>query len=128
MLAAVLDPAHRMADLHGDRGDGDVLRHDAVLAAEAAADIGGDDADLVLRQAERLREADPHHVAALGREINHELVVAVIPVGQHAAAFERHGGLPVHAELAAQPHRRERRARSDRLRCTVLVMKALSGQ
>ena len=56
MLAAVLDPAHRMADLQRDRGDGDVLRHDAVLAAEAAADVGRDDADLVLRQAERLGE------------------------------------------------------------------------
>ena len=106
MLAAILDPAHRMADLHGDRGDGDVFRHDPVLAAEAAADVGRDDADLVLRQAERLRQADPHHMAALGGEVHHQLVVAMIPVGQHAAAFERHGRLPVHAELAAQPHRR----------------------
>ena len=106
MLAAVLDPAHRMADLHGDGGDGDVLRHDAVLAAEAAADVGGDDADLVLRQAERLRHADPHHMAALGGQMDHQFVVAVVPVRQHAAAFERDGGLPVHAELAAQPHRR----------------------
>ena len=47
MLAPILDPAHRMADLQRDRGDGDVLRHDAVLAAEAAADVGRDDADLV---------------------------------------------------------------------------------
>ena len=54
MLAPVLDPAHRMADLQRDRRDGDVFRHDAVLAAEAAADVGRDDADLVLRQAERL--------------------------------------------------------------------------
>ena len=106
MLAAVLDPAHRMPDLHGDRGDRDVFRHEAVLAAEAAADVGRDDADLVLRQAERLGQADPHHMAALGRQVDHQLVVAVIPVGQHAAAFERHGRLPVHAELAAQPHRR----------------------
>ena len=51
MLAPVLDPAHRMADLHRDRGDRDVFRHQPVLAAEAAADIGRDDADLVLRQA-----------------------------------------------------------------------------
>ena len=107
MLAPVLDPAHRMADLHRDRGDGDVLRHDPVLAAEAAADVGRDDADLVFRQAERLREADPHHMAALGGEMDHELVVAVVPVRQHAAAFERHRRLPVHAELAAQPHRRQ---------------------
>ena len=88
MFAAVLDPAHRMADLHRDRSDRDVLRHEAVLAAEAAADIGRDDADLVLRQAERLRQADPHDVAALGGQMNRKFVVAMVPVCQHAAAFE----------------------------------------
>ena len=106
MLAPVLDPAHRVADLQRQRRDRDVLGHDAVLAAEAAADVGGDDTDLVLGQAQRLRHADPHHVSALGGEIDDELVVAVIPVGQDAAALERHGGMPVHAKLPAQADRR----------------------
>ena len=108
MLAPVLDPAHRVADLQCDRGDGDVFRHDPVLAAEAAADVRRDDADFVFRQAECVGEADPDHVAALGGEINHEFVVAVVPIGQHATAFERHRCLAVHAELAAQAHRRNR--------------------
>jgi hypothetical protein len=57
VLAAILDPAHRMSDLHGDGGDRDVLRHQPVLAAEAAADVGRDHPDLVLGQAQRLGEA-----------------------------------------------------------------------
>ena len=52
MLAPVLDPPHRMPDLHGQRRDGNVLRHDAVLAAEAAADVGRDHPHLVFRNAE----------------------------------------------------------------------------
>ena len=50
--------------------------------------------------------ADPLDLAALGRQIDHQLVEPVIPIGEHAAAFERHGGLPVHPEPAAQPDRR----------------------
>jgi carbon-monoxide dehydrogenase medium subunit len=42
MFASILDPSHRMLHLHGDRGDGDVFRHDAVLAAKAPADVGFD--------------------------------------------------------------------------------------
>ena len=57
MLAPILDPAHRMSDLERDRRDRDVLRHDPVLAAEAAADVGRDDADLVLGQPERSRDS-----------------------------------------------------------------------
>ena len=38
---------------------------------------------------------------ALRREVDHQFVVAVIPIGEHAAAFEMHRRLPVHAELAA---------------------------
>src|SRR4029078_9591826 len=45
-------------------------------------------------------------MAALGREMNSEFVVAMIPVSEHAAAFERDRGLPVHAELTAQTDRR----------------------
>ena len=55
MLASILDPAHRMSDLQRERGDGNVLRHDPVLAAEAAADVGRDDAHLVFGDAEHPR-------------------------------------------------------------------------
>ena len=48
----------------------------------------------------------PLHLAALGRQIDDELVVPVVPVGERAAAFERHGRLPVHPELPPQPDRR----------------------
>jgi hypothetical protein len=62
-----------------------------------------DDADLMLGQAERLGEANPLHVAALGRQVDDELVEPVIPIGEHAAAFERDGRLPVGSELPPQP-------------------------
>ena len=106
MLAPVLDPAHRMADLQRDRGDRNVLRHDPVLAAETAADIGRDHAHLVLRDAEHPRQRQALNLAALRRQIDDEFVEPVIPIGEHAAAFERHGGLPVEPQPAVQPDRR----------------------
>ena len=50
VLHPVLDPLDRLADDHR-RGDGNhVARIDRNLAAESAADVGRDDADLLLRQ------------------------------------------------------------------------------
>jgi len=44
-------------------------------------------------------------MTALGRKIDNQLVVAMIPIGQYAAAFERHRRLTVHPELTAQTDR-----------------------
>ena len=115
MLAAILDPAHRMSDFHGDRRDGDVLRHDSVLAAEAAADVGRDDPHLVFRKAEHPRQRHALDLAALGRQIDHQFVEPMIPIGEHAAAFERNRGLPIKPQPAAQPDRR----RGERLRISL---------
>jgi hypothetical protein len=88
MFTPVLDPPHRMLHLHRDRGDGDVFRHDAVLPAEAAADVGSNDANLLFRQAEHPRKREPFDLAALGRKVDDELVKAVVPVGENAPSFE----------------------------------------
>ena len=51
MLAPVLDPAHRIAR-RGEPGDANLLGVQHAFVAEAAADIGRDDAELALLEAE----------------------------------------------------------------------------
>ena len=50
--------------------------------------------------------AEPHDVRSLRREIDDEFVGAPVEMGDDAASFEMHRRLPVHAELAADTHRR----------------------
>ena len=50
VLAAGLDPLHRLAEQQRRRGRHDVAGVDRHLVAEAAADVGADDADVLLRQ------------------------------------------------------------------------------
>jgi len=88
MFTSVLDPSHRMPDLQGDRSDGDILRHDAVLAAESAAHVRSDDANLLFGQAEHARKRQPLDLAALRREIDDEFVEPIIPIRENAASFE----------------------------------------
>ena len=65
MLAPVLDPAHRMAAVHREPAEADLLRQQDALVAEATADVGRDDADLALVEAETLGEAGAHDVRHL---------------------------------------------------------------
>jgi hypothetical protein len=106
MLAPVLDPAHRMLDLQRDRRNSNVLRHDAIFSAKAAADVGSNDANLLFRKPEHPGQREPLDLAALRRQIHHELVEPIVPVSEHAAAFERNGRLAVEPQLAAEPDRR----------------------
>ena len=56
ILAPVLDPFHRPAKpLRRDR-DAGIFRIERALGAEAAADIGRDDAKLIVVQIERIQE------------------------------------------------------------------------
>ena len=95
MLASILDPSHGMPDLHRDRGDCNVLRHDPVLPAEAASDIGRYDTHLVFRNPQHAGERQPLHLATLGGEIDDQLIQAMVPVGEHASPFQRDCGLSV---------------------------------
>src|SRR5450756_2438644 len=57
MLAPVLDPAHRMPAAHGEPAERDLFGQQYALVAEAAADIGRDDPDLSVIEAETLGQA-----------------------------------------------------------------------
>src|SRR5581483_8981345 len=52
VLAPGLNPLHRLAEFHGKRGNEAFFAIDIQLAAEAAADLGSDDAHGSFRQAD----------------------------------------------------------------------------
>ena len=70
------------------------------LDAERAADVLGDDAHLLLFQAEMLGEQVLHHVRRLRRVIRGHALLAGIPVGDDRARLVAHAG------VAAEPERR----------------------
>ena len=105
MFAHVFDPADGAAGPQCDRTNRDVLGHQPGLAAEPAADIGRDHAELADLKAERLGESEPQEVGDLRGHMDHELVGARIPVREHRPAFHRHRRLPVHAIATGQDHR-----------------------
>ena len=92
-LAAGLAPAHRAADLLGDPAEQQLLGVGADLGAEAAADVGGDDADLA--GLEPVGGLDRRHRAlgVLGREPLVEPTVD--PRHRRAAHLERARGDPL---------------------------------
>ncbi len=95
MLAAGFDPAHRMPEPAGQKCDQHVLGIDMPLAAKPAADIGGDDADPRLGQAEQPGRFAPHKMHYLGRGPDRHGVGARIIGGDDAAALDRHRGIAV---------------------------------
>ena len=104
MLAAVLDPAHRMVELERQRRDGRLLGRQARLRAKAAADVGRDHADAALLEIEHLGQSQPDDVRDLRRAVDDELVEPMVAMRQHGAAFERHRDLPVHPVAAPYHH------------------------
>ena len=96
VLAAVLDPLHRLAG-HDRPHDGqDVARVDADLAAEPAADVRGDDLDLVLGDAGHQRVDGAVRVRCLVGRPDGELAGHRVHVGDRAAGLHRRG---VHARV-----------------------------
>ena len=89
ILAAGFDPLHRLADLHGDEAHQRFFGVDVELAAEAAADLGRDDAQAVFGQAEHLRDERAHEVRNLRGRIEREAFRRAL-IGHDAARF--HGG------------------------------------
>ena len=106
MLAAILDPAQRLSELQRQRGDRDLLRIEVVLDPETAADIGRDHPQLRFGQSDRLRQHGANDVRKLGGAVDDELVEPALVMREHAAAFERHAGVPLHAQAFVNGHRR----------------------
>ena len=83
----------------------DVFRDQRHLLAEAAADIGRDDAKLALGHAEAIGDAGAEHVRHLGRAGERDAAGAAVEGGVAAARLERHGVLPARADVDLD-HRR----------------------
>ena len=109
LLAAILDPAHRMAETTRQICRADFLRQQDALVAEAAADIGRHDANPRLLEPEASRQSGAHDVRHLGGGVDQQLLQPPIPGGDDAAAFQRRHALPRRSQ--APPHHDRRRSR-----------------
>ena len=90
VLDPVLDVLDRATEFHRRQRHQKLVgveHHD--LLAEAAADIGGDDADLVLIDAEHGGQAAPHRQCRLRTVPDRELAGRRLPAGRDGAAFQR---------------------------------------
>jgi hypothetical protein len=100
MLAAVLDPAHRMIELQREVREDDLLGVEPRFRAKPAADIGSNNPNGALVDAQILCNRDPHHMRRLGRSIDHDFIEPMVAIGEHGTTLERSAGLPVHAVAA----------------------------
>src|SRR5690606_15221436 len=91
LLAAVEHQVHGRAGLPGQPGAGDALHVRTELAAEAAAHVLGDDADIRLRDAEARRETFGGAVDGLRAHPGRQPVA--FPLAHAAVRLERHVGL-----------------------------------
>src|SRR5262249_57382601 len=69
MFATILDPAHRMAAMHGEPAETNLLGQQDALVAKSAANVRRDDADLALVEAETLGQPGAHDVRHLTRRV-----------------------------------------------------------
>ena len=102
MLAPVLDPADGAAAFHREPRKRHLLGGKDALVAEAAADVGRNDANLALVEAEALGEARAHDVRYLGGAMDDELLEPAVPMRDHPPALERRHALARRAELARE--------------------------
>jgi hypothetical protein len=109
MLATVLDPFHRPAELRGRDRDNDLLRIERRLGAEAAADERRDDAHFVGTALEEVGDGRPADVRRLRRRPHGQHARCRLLVCQHGAAFQRHRGAAVLEDVFLEHVRRGRK-------------------
>ena len=85
VLAPVLDPLQRRADLRRREHQAHLVALDHDLLAEAAAGVAHHDPDAVLRHAEQARAEEPHLVRRLRRRVDRELAGRARVVDDQAA-------------------------------------------
>ena len=102
VLAAVLDPLHRPARQLRQHAARDLLGEQVPLDAEAAADVGRDDADAVLRHLQRVGEARAHEVRDLRRRPDRQLVVGRVVLRDAPAVLERDARAPVRDQVEVE--------------------------
>ncbi len=104
-LAAGLGPLDRPAELAGDQHREHFLGGDLELGAEATAHVGGDDPDVLLRDAEEGRQREPQHVRDLGGRPQGDLT-GHVTARDHRARFHRARDQPLLPVVPLDHHRR----------------------
>src|SRR5262252_3925236 len=94
MFATILDPAHRVAAMHGQPTETNLLRQQDALIAKSASNVRRDDADLALLEAEALGQPGTHDVRHLTSRVDRQLLEPRVPEGNDAAPFDRRHALP----------------------------------
>ena len=103
-FAAALGPLDRPAQLAGDQDGQHLFCRDLQLGSEAAADVGRDDPEVLLRNASDQGEHHPQHVRDLGRRPERELPADAR--ADHRARLHRGRDQPLLAVVPLKHHRR----------------------
>ena len=95
-FAALAGPFHRTADLAGGPGDDGLFRVVVDFGAETAADVGGDDPQLVLRDVQHVgAHQQPDHMRVLAGGVEGEVGGGGIEVAERDAGLHRVWDQPV---------------------------------
>ena len=113
MLGARLHPLDRPADAAGHGGDQHFFGIGVPLAAEAAADVGGEDSHVLLGETEGARDRGAHGVGHLGRAPHREASIVSRWPGQDAARLQRHRSDPRERQLGGDDKLRLGESRLD---------------
>ncbi len=98
LVGAPLRPLHRPAELPREQAENDVVRVEADLVAEGAADVLGDEPQLVDPAAQRGRHPDRADAGHLVVAVERPLAGASLVLDERAGAFERRRAEAVEVE------------------------------
>jgi hypothetical protein len=101
VLGAVFDPLDRAAEVTGCEGHEQIFRIELAAHAERAADRKLDQADLLGRKAQHLREDDEVEVLHLRRAPHGQAFGQRVVFRQQSTRLQRHARVPVHAQRCA---------------------------
>ena len=113
VLGARLHPLDRPAHAARHGGDQHLLRIGVPLAAEAAADVGREDAHVLLREPQGAGDRGAHRVGHLGRAPHREASIVGRRPRQDAARLQRHRRDPRERQPGLDDHLRLGESRLD---------------